>query len=168
VTRLHTAFVTHILNHGPDTFWEIREALRNIYKLPIPEAAPDGDYTPAQHRKAFLAFAEFVRGNLGGQTGLRVDPAWASQTEVLHGFAQVLVPDMVLREDDLALGLNQLAAQVGLNSPDVAPIAETRPVPLSDIYDDAVEEAVRAAYQKDYMMFGFRALNPDKSGAPFI
>lgn len=158
VVRLHTAFVTHILDHGPDTYWEMREVLRKTYKLPIPKDAPDRSYTPAQHKEAFLAFAKFVRGNLGGQTGLRVDAAWASQTEVLHGLAQVLVPDMVLREDDLELGLQQLAAQVGLTSPGVVPHIENAPVLLSEIYDDTVEDAVRAIYQKDYMMFGFRAL----------
>ena len=35
---------------------------------------------------------------------------------------------------------------------------ENAPVLLSEIYDDSAKEAVRAAYQKDYMMFGFRAL----------
>ena len=158
VSRLHTAFVTHILNHGPETYWDMRDALRKNYNLPIPEAAPDQSYTPEQHKKAFIEFAKFVQGNLGGQTGLRVDAAWASQTEVLHGLAKVLVPDMVLREDDLELGLEQLALQVGLTSPGVAQYVENAPVPLSDIYDDTVEEVVRAAYQKDYMMFGFRAL----------
>lgn len=158
VARLHRAFVTRILCHGPDTCWDIRDSLRKTYKLPIPKDAPDRTYTAAQHKEAFLAFAKFVRGNLGGQTGLRVDASWASQTEVLHGLAQVLVPDMVLRESDLELGLKQLAEQVGLTAPGVAPDADDAPVPLLQIYDEAVEDAVRAAYQKDYMMFGFRSL----------
>ncbi len=160
VARLHAAFVTHILGDGPETFHEIKAALIKNYKLPIPEGAPDKSYGADQHRAAFLAFASFVRGNLGGQTGLRVDASWASQTEVLHGLAQVMVPDMVLREDGLAEGLAQLAAQVGLPAPDLAARIEDAPVTLAAIYDDEVEEAVRAAYQKDYMMFGFRALDP--------
>ena len=40
------------------------------------------------------------------------------------------------------------------------PEVENAPVLLSEIYDDSVEEAVRAAYQKDYMMFGFDAWKP--------
>ena len=158
VARLHEAFVRHILDHGDETFWEMRQTLRENYDLPIPEDAPDHNYGAEQHRAAFIAFANFVRGNLGGQTGLRVDASWASQTEVLHGLAQVLVPDFVLREDQLELGLQQVAAQVGRESPPVMPAVENAPVLLSKIYDDSVEEAVRAAYQKDYMMFGFRAL----------
>ncbi len=162
VRRLHTAFVGHILDHGPATLWDLREALRKNYDLPIPEGPPDRSYTVSDHRNAFLAFAKFVKGNLSGQTSLRVDASWASQTEVLHGLAQVLVPDMVLREDDLDMGLAQLAAQVGLISPGVQPHVENAPVLLEEIYDETVEDAVRAAYQKDYMMFGFRAYHADR------
>jgi len=159
VRRLHAAFVTHILGSGPETFWDMREALRKNYKLPIPKDEPDASYGVDDHRMAFLAFAKFVQGNLGGQTGLRVDPSWASQTEVLHGLAQVFVPDMVLREDNLETGLAQLAAQVGLTSPGLADEVETSPVPLAAIYDKEVEKTVQAAYRKDYVMFGFGALS---------
>ncbi|KMW58784.1 Glutamate synthase [NADPH] large chain [Candidatus Rhodobacter oscarellae] len=158
VVRLHAAFVAHILGHGDETFGEIRENLRKNYTLPLPEGAPGDDFSADQHRAAFLAFATFVKGNLGGQTGIRVDAAWASQTEVLAGFAQFQVPDMVLREPDLKTGLAQLAAQAGVAAPDFAPAPDKGPVTLADIYDREIEDAVRSAYQKDYMMFGFKAL----------
>lgn len=157
VQRLHTAFVDHILGLGPDTYGDLRATLRQTYNLPLPEGAPDQDYDAKAHRTAFRAFAAFVKGNLGGQTSIRVDPSWASQSELLQGLAQVQVPDMVLREDDLARGLDQLAAQVGVTSPGVTPDTDTSPVPLADIYDDELEADVRAIYQRDYMMFGFRA-----------
>ena len=156
VLRLHTAFVTHILDHGLETFWDMRETLRKTYKLPIPEGPPDRDYTTDKHRAAFLAFVKFVKGNLGGQTSLRVDASWASQSEVLQGLAQVQVPDMVLREADLERGLAQLAEQVGRTSPGVTPFIENAPVLLSEIYDDTIEAEVKSVYQRDYMMFGFR------------
>lgn len=155
--RLHAAFVTHILDHGPETFWDMREALRQTYKLPIPEGPPDRDWTPQRHRAAFLAFIRFVKGNLGGQTSLRVDASWASQSEVLAGLSQVQVPDMVLREDDLERELAQLADQVGRSSAPLMPVIEDAPVRLSEIYDDEIETEVRQVYQRDYMMFGFRA-----------
>jgi len=158
VARLHAAFVSHILTIGPETFRDMREALRKNYNLPIPEGAPGESYGVDEHRKAFLAFVKFVRGNLGGQTGLRVDAAWASQTEVLHGQAQVFVPDMVLREDELEQGLGQLAAQVGRASPALVTQDDTAPVPLAAIYDEKLEDAVQATYRKDYLMFGFDAL----------
>ena len=157
VARLHTAFVIHILNHGPHTYWDMRETLRTSYDIPIQHEAPGAAYTAADHRAAFLAFAKFVKGNLGGQTGLRVDAAWATQTQTLHGLAQVQVPDFVLREDELERGLAHMAATVGRDAPSLNVATDPGPIPLSDIYDDEIEKAVRSAYQKDYMMFGFRA-----------
>ncbi len=76
---------------------------------------------------------------------------------MLQGLAQVQVPDMVLREDDLERGLAQLADQVGQASPALMPHVENAPVPLAEIYDDEIEAEVRQVYQRDYMMFGFRA-----------
>lgn len=157
VQRLHTAFVDHILGHGPDTFRDLRNTLRQTYNLPLPEDAPGPDYDAKAHRAAFLGFATFVKGNLGGQTSVRVDASWASQSELLQGLAQVQVPDMVLREDDLERGLDQLATQVGLESPALTPDPDTAPISLAEIYDDALESEVRGIYQRDYMMFGFRA-----------
>ncbi len=157
VPRLHAAFVTHILEHGLETYWEIREALRRNYKLPIPEGPPDAGYTAEKHRQAFLAFVKFVGGNLGGQTSIRVDASWASQSEVLTGLAQVQVPDMVLREDDLERGLAHLTEQVGRALVPLPPSTETSADRLTQIYDDKVEAEVRRIYQRDYMMFGFRA-----------
>jgi hypothetical protein len=157
VQRLHQAFTNRILHHGKETQWDLRTALRDTYKLPIPEGPPGKDYGVDQHRAAFMAFVKFVKGNLGGQTGLRVDAGWATQTGIVQGMAQVQVPDMVLREDDLARGLAQLADQVGIVAPDVSAPDENLVITLAGIYDDVLEAEVRAAYQRDYMMFGFRA-----------
>lgn len=158
VARLHNVFVLHILGPALTTYWDIRENLRKNYKLPL---APDGGVLdPATHKQAFLMFIKWVRGNLGGQTGVRVDGAWASQTEILRGFGQVQVPDMVLRADHLALGLGQIADLIGRDRPPVAPAVDLSPVPLAEIYDAQIEEAAKATYQKDYMMFGFGPWTP--------
>lgn len=158
VLRLHTAFARHILpTEGGQAFKEIRATLRNNYKIPIPEDAPGRDYGPEEQRAAFLGFARFIAGNLNRQTGIRVDESWASQFEVLRGMAEVQLPDMILREDGLELGLAQLAAQTGVDAPSPPPFLDDAPVALADYYDADVEAAVRAAYQRDYMMFGFGA-----------
>ena len=156
VARLHGAFVRHILGTGPAVFADIQDTLRKHYNVPIPVGAPGKDYTAEKHKAAFLAFIRFVTGNLNGQTSIRVDGSWGSQAEILRGMSQVQSPDMVLREDDLDLGLRQLADQVGLISPGLAAGDEESLVPLASIYDDDVESAVRGAYQRDYLMFGFR------------
>ena len=153
VARLHRAFCRHILGEGPGAYPEIRRTLREIYGLPLPEhgAPQDAD----AHRAAFVAFAGWVRGNLNGQTSIRVDGAWASQGKIIQGFAQFILPDHILREDRLEQGLQAVAGEVGLApAPLPSPEPDT-PFALEDIYDDEVEKAVRAAYQRDYMLFGF-------------
>jgi len=49
-----------------------------------------------------------------------------------------------------------LAKQVGYTKPpSPAKAQDDDPFPLSEIYDDDLEELARAVYQRDYMMFGF-------------
>lgn len=156
--RAHAAFCRHFLNGGPETYWEIRDALREIYDVALPGELPPGeDWDKARHHKAFLGFLGFVHGNLNGQTAIRVDGSWATLGHVVTGFGQVLPPDHILREDELEDGLAMLAREVGLKNPPALPaIADDSPFTLDDIYDDEVEEALRKAYQRDFMLFGFK------------
>lgn len=155
VARLHEAFCRHFLRTGPDHYGEIAKALRDVYDVPLPADPASAEYDRRAHRAAFLAFAQWVKGNLGGQTSLRVDGSWASQSVVVQGFGQFMLPDLILREDALEFGLATLCAQTGLDAPDLPPRTDETPFALADIYDDEVEAAVHAAYQRDYMMFGF-------------
>ena len=157
VPRLYDAFCRHILMPGPDCFHDIRQTLRETYSVPIPEGAPGPDYDAESQKAAFCAFADFVKGNLGGQTGLRVDPAWASQSSLLQGMAQFALPDLVLREDEAVARLAELAASLNLEAQIYTPERDPAPMPLAEIYDAEIEAAVKAAYQRDYMMFGFSA-----------
>jgi LPS sulfotransferase NodH len=158
LVRAHAAFCDYILDTGEDSYPEIRETLRTVYKLSIPNGAVDDTYDRRKHREAFLGFLGFLKSNLNGQTSIRVDPAWCSQSQVLQGFGQFMLPDMVLREDQLEDGLAHLAKQVGFTSADVPQAINNYPFSLSDIYDAEIEAAARDVYQRDYMMFGYRAL----------
>ncbi len=151
--RLHRAFCQHILSDGPKAYPEIRRVLQKVYKLPLPDpgAAPDLD----THRRAFLAFAKWVRGNLNGQTSIRVDASWASQGMVIQGFGRFALPDRILREETLTRDLDSLAAEVGCKAPALPPAEPEQPFALDEVIDDEVEKTVRAAYQRDYMLFGF-------------
>ncbi len=153
--RLHDAFVRHILMPGPEAYSEIREILITGYDLPIPRDPYDGGYDTAAHRAAFIAFAGFVKGNLNGQTSIRVDGAWASQSEILRGMGQFVLPNHVFGEDRLQEDLNYLATKVGVASPKLGAPQPLAPFSLLDIYSPEVEAATKAAYQRDYMMFGF-------------
>ncbi|MEO3414616.1 sulfotransferase family 2 domain-containing protein [Roseovarius sp. CAU 1744] len=158
VARAHSAFCRKILTPDDEAFADIRRTLRNFHKLPIPGGGPDAAYDRRAHRQAFAAFLEFLRANLSGQTGLRVDAHWATQSSVIQGMARFSVPDMLIREEEMQDDLGALARQVGYPEPP-APrtAAPDGPIPLSEIYDAEIESLTKAAYQRDYMMFGFEA-----------
>ena len=155
VARAHAAFCERILTTGPGSFAEIRKTLRRAYKLPLPKDGPGPDYDRRAHRTAFLAFLEFLKGNLAGQTGIRVDAAWASQAQILQGYAQFAVPDIVIREDEMESMLPSLAAQLGLAEVSVPGASTDHPHALADIYDAEVEALCQQVYQRDYIAFGF-------------
>ena len=156
IARAHAAFCRRILNRGPDCLNEIRRTLRNFHKLPIPGAGPDETYDRRAHHTAFVAFLEFLKANLRGQTSVRVDANWASQVSVLQGMAQFTLPDLILREDEMMLGLGALAKQVGYPGATPVPeVAADEPFALADIYDAQIEALGADIYQRDYIMFGF-------------
>ncbi|MFN3208153.1 MAG: sulfotransferase family 2 domain-containing protein [Roseovarius sp.] len=158
VARAHAAFCNKILQTGEGSFADIRKTLRNFHKLPLPGQMPDAGYDREAHRLAFATFLEFLKANLAGQTNIRVDAHWATQTSVLQGMAQFSLPDVVLREDELGEALPRLAASVGYDGAGgMAGPAPEAPFSIDDIYDDEIEALVSDIYQRDYMMFGFRA-----------
>ncbi|MGR3541033.1 MAG: nodulation protein NodH [Hasllibacter sp.] len=155
VSRMHAVFVERFLGTGEGAFLEIRERLRTDWNVPLPDGAPGPDWDRGRQRDAFLGFMRFVKENLSGQTPIRVDGQWASQVAQVSAFAQVSPPDLVLREDELPEGLPRLAGTVGAEGRAYAAPGDPAPVPLADYYDDEVEAAVRGAYQRDYMTFGY-------------
>lgn len=160
LARAHAAFCDRILLDGPRALTEIRANLVRVHKLKLPECPPDlneqASYSDEDHRTAFLAFLKFLRSNLAGQTSIRVDPSWASQTTLLQGMAQFAVPDFVLREDSLAQDLPYLAGQVAVaNCPKIADTSHRWQGRLRAIYDETIEAAARDAYARDYAGFGF-------------
>ncbi len=156
LARAHAAFCDRILTAGPGGFAEIRATLRREFKLPIPEADPTDDYDSAAHRTAFGAFLEFLRKNLRGQTSVRVDGHWASQSSVVEGFGGFVLPDMILREERLAEDLAGLTAQIGrADAPVIATLTDPHRDVLAAIYDAELEALARDAYQRDYILFGF-------------
>ena len=156
LARAHHVFCTRILMRGPGTFSDIRKTLRNFYKLPIPGGNPEDDYDRRAHREAFGAFLTFLKANLAGQTGIRNDAHWATQTSVMQGMSEFSLPDMIIREDEMSTLLPVIAKQVGYSKPShPAKAKEDTPFALSEIYDDDLEDLAKSVYQRDYMMFGF-------------
>jgi LPS sulfotransferase NodH len=159
--RAHAVFCHRILNIGQGGYGGIRTTLTKRYNVPLPADPDDASYGKVEHRAAFAKFLEFLKPNLAGQTAIRVDRDWASQTKTIEGFAEFILPDRLIRSDTLSQELADLAAAVGLeNTPDVpAPDPHGR-FALSDIYDAEIERLAQAAYARDYLMFGFGAWVP--------
>jgi hypothetical protein len=155
VARAHRVFCDKILKTGPGSYLQIRQTLRSQYNVPLPEDAPDAAWTKTQHRDAFGGYLVFLKANLSGQTAIRVDATWCSQSQVLQGFGNFILPDFVMREADLETDLAQLSTRLGLENVNVPPIPDETPFSLSEIYDSDIEQLTKAAYQRDYMMFGF-------------
>jgi hypothetical protein len=155
-TRIHDAFSRVILPKDVPGYEELRDTLVRHQGLPLPDDPSDPGYDAAAHRAAFLAFLDFVRGNLGGQTGLRPHVSWASQTSLLSAISGFAPPDLVLRREDLTRSLDRLAEDFGrAPAPLGVPSPSALPVPFAEILDDTVSDAVAAAYRRDFVIFGY-------------
>ncbi|MCB1395485.1 MAG: nodulation protein NodH [Rhodobacter sp.] len=149
--RAHDTFCRKVLTGD---FGPVREHMNRLFAADLPE--PGAVMTPDTHRAAFKAFLRFARASISGQTGMPPWPMWATQAANLDGYAQVMTPDAVLREETLAEDLRWLARRAGLSEgPVFAPAPETAPHPLTLIADDEVMDLCRTAYARDYASFGF-------------
>lgn len=157
--RAHRVFCRRILGSGPGTFAEIRTTLRREMDLDVPGDGIGGNWEPERHRRAFATWLEFLALNLSGQTAVRQDPSWATQSSLIQGFAGFAAPDRILREDGLGAALEDLAQEVGTEGPPLGPAPKT-PVPLSEIADAALEARAAEIYQRDMVMLGFGDWRP--------
>ena len=152
LARAHAAFADRILSGAAG---EVRGVLKRAWKIDLPPPDRLHKLTPEAQAEAFLKFLGFLKGNLAGQTSVRIDASWASQMTVIQGFSTQLPPDLILREDRLAEGLAYLATEAGVPCPPL-PAADPLPGhPLAAILTPDHEAAAREAYGRDYMAFGF-------------
>lgn len=154
--RAHSTFCRYILNAQATAYAQVRAKLRRKYDLPVPEGCPDASWSKDDHRNAFLEFLKFLDANLKGQTSVRVDGSWASQLAVLQGYSSFAPVDRIIREERLQEELDELSAAIGGPSVPLSSPPDESPYSLDDIYDRDVEKAAKAAYQRDYLHFGFR------------
>lgn len=131
---------------------ELRDLMRQIHRVPLPPEEGLAALDQGRKAKLFAAFLDFLRRNLNGQTTLPTYPGWASQSEVLAGFARFGAPDMVLREADLPRDLPWFAQGVGIKTPADFP----NPAAIPDFLNDQeLRAAAKKAYLRDYVAFGF-------------
>ena len=149
VKRALAGFIRHLVEPGDENFSAIRQTLGQHYGVQLPKVGPIETVDQAALATGLLGFLDFVKGNLAGQTTVRVDGAWASQTVILQGMSRFGLPDVIIREDELGGELTQLCAKVGCDAPEVTSASRLDDL-LSQIYSEKIEKAARAAYQKDY------------------
>ncbi|WP_068299003.1 hypothetical protein [Pararhodobacter sp. CCB-MM2] len=126
----------------------VREHMTRLYGV---DWSADLGSADAQ-REVFKAFLKFCHASITGQTGLQPWPVWATQSALLEGYAKVLTPDLLLREEDLAEDLPRLAQKLGH---DVPPIWQGETEGSDALVDDETRMLCRKAYGRDYDAFGF-------------
>jgi LPS sulfotransferase NodH len=158
VARAYDVFCRHILPIKDDRYAELRRGLRRVHNLPLPEHPDDPPLSTTQLHACFCEFLRFLKFNLAGQTALRVDGAWASQSQIIQGFCKFAPPHMIVRAETLEDDLKLLTQQVGLTwyAPPSAPPLQGPA--LAEIYDTELETLAREAYAADYTNFGFKPL----------
>ena len=162
LARAYDAFNRYILPTDKDAYSEIRVALADRYNVPLPDTWPVADWSLEKHRVTFLAFLKFLTANLTGQTSLRVDNTWASQSTLLSAIAQFSVPDRVVRESELTNELGALAETIGISAPKPQMNSSVNSdYALSDVSDPEINKACETAYRRDYIMFGFETWSLD-------
>jgi len=143
VRRAFAVYQSYFGHAPPDDADRVKAALATVAK---------GSEDPV----GFDTFLKFLKQVLDGQSALRANPSFASQSAVLSGAARFAVPDVVVREEDLSRELPRLIGS------DVSLTADPDPEEdlLAQIYTGGIEAAVKAAYQRDYMTFGLGPWRP--------
>ncbi len=161
LARAHSVFCRRIIGTGPDAYTRIRNILRKRYNLPIPAKDDMGTYSLDQHHAAFSAFVSFLPSILAGQTPIRVDSAWCTQTQMLEGIASFALPDLILRESECQGALPELAKKMGRRAPaGPQPAIPDAPFTLDQIHTPELEALAADTYQRDYVQFGFSDWKP--------
>lgn len=149
LVRAYGAWQSVLAEKGPKGN-DIRRILRNQHAVPLPE-----DDGADAHAEGFLAFLKFLKANLGGQSALKVLPTWATQTEILAGMAQAVLPQRLIRDADAHGELGRLADQVGRQTPPFTDETGATGVTLAQIHTPEQDTAVMDAYRRDFIQFGF-------------
>lgn len=149
--RAWDAFQHLLTQASPD----LRQVMRDVHRIALPPD-PELPLLSDDHSAAlFKDFLNFLRRNLNAQTTLPTHPNWASQSEVVAGFARFVSPDLLVREDRLADDLAYLLRSAGT---DAAVTDAPAQIAWPDLLSDAkLQQAAQAAYQRDYITFGFEA-----------
>lgn len=147
--RAYRVFMRHIFPGAIAEFPKIRRRLCAHFGLVLPEE--NQDWSVDQHRSAFESFLCFLKSNIAGQTSIRIDRNWDAQHKLIAAVAETQPISRIFRADEFS------ADALGIETPLKDPaLTITSPFSLEEIYSRRLENLARAAYAKDYRMFGFK------------
>ncbi len=153
LARAHAVYRDQVV-HG--TRHAVRRYLARVHGAQIPPPEGMAAYDLAAHRAGFLAFLQFVKANLAGQTGIATAPAWASQTRLIEGASAEAPIHRLLHVHELGAALPALGGALGRALPEFAPPTPgPRRLTLAAIHDAEIAAAGRAAYAIDHERLGF-------------
>ena len=159
--RAYHAFCANILPEDLTNFADVRAALVERYGVQLPKDHEKTEWTLEKHRAAFLSFLHFLKVNLSGQTSVRVDSVWATQERLLSAIASLIVPDRVFRDHELGTSLCEMSEGIGAKASHAPkPFGLQSAYELEDVVNGEIQDAVGAAYRRDFMMFGFSEWKP--------
>jgi len=162
ILRAYNAFMLKIFATTSGGYTAIRQDLENQFGMFLPQGDISAEqnrnpleregYGVEEHRISFKLFLIFVAANLKSETKIRQDGKWQLQTEIIRRY-RIINPELVvLKEENLDLGLRYLC-----NLLDMPPINgwknEMDPdfvFPLCEVYDAEIDALARAAYAQDY------------------
>lgn len=148
VERAWDTFCRHIRDGAPEPMERVRDVLKKSFEVDL-----SGD-----PKDTFLKVMVFAKANLRKQTALAPRPAFGSQSLLIEAISRVMPPDLVIRLERFEDEFPTLLASAGVKAPEdwTQPAATGFKVPaLAEIYDKTIETAVKSAYPRDYMMFGY-------------
>ena len=152
LVRAWSTFVRRIVPTGNEGYPKIRRRLTNHHGLALPDDPTN--WPVAERAAAFEAFLVFLKNNIAGQTGIRIDPEWAPQGDFVASLSGAVYLGAVFRGNE---GRAQLAAAAGAQE---GPAALPVPAGLEAIHSTRLENLARGAYPHDYRRFGFADWSP--------
>ncbi len=153
LARAYRVYMSHIFPTVEPIYPKIRRRLKAQFDVPLPEKGDDlSDWTVDQHRAGFEGFLMFLKSNLAAQTSIRIDGQWEAQHKLLGSVQSAQPIARIVKAGTLEEFASEIVGGAGYKVPK-APVQ--KPFALADIYNKRLENLARAAYAKDYRLFGF-------------
>ena len=163
LARAYGVYMSHIFPPQDPLFPKIRRRLKAQFDVPLPEKGDDlSAWSLDQHRDAFEGFLMFLKSNLAGQTSVRIDGQWEAQHKLLASVQTAQPVARIVKDCDF----EAFASELEGSATPVSDAQVVHPFELGEIYTKRLENLARAAYGKDYRLFGFGEWRPAQSILP--